>query len=316
LAHPGGTFGFFDGRGTYFTPTGEIFAQWEDSTHPSQLIALDSQTGALQRTVLAAGEVPPSRSWRSVTFPSTDGQLIQGWLALPEGVGPFPAILQTHGGPEAVVTEVFDSASQAWLDHGFAFLTLNYRGSTTFGRAFQEQIWGHPGQWEIEDMAAARNWLVEQGIARHDQILLAGWSYGGYLTLLGLGKRPELWAGGMAGIAIADWAVQYEDSAGTLRGYQRALFGGTPQEKPEQYAASSPITYAERVRAPVLIIQGRNDTRTPARPIEQYEAKLKAHSIPVEVHWFEAGHAGAGIEQSIEHQVLMLHFAYNATSRA
>jgi dipeptidyl aminopeptidase/acylaminoacyl peptidase len=211
-----------------------------------------------------------------------------------------------------VATESFSPGSQAWLDHGFAFLTINYRGSTTFGKAFEEQIWGDLGHWEVEDMVAARNWLVEQGIARPDEILLTGWSYGGYLTLMGLGKRPDLWAGGMAGIAIADWAIQYEDTADVLRGYQVALFGGTPEQKPELYAASSPISYAERVSAPVLIIQGRNDTRTPARPIEMYEAKLKALGKQIELHWFDTGHLGsfAQTELAIKHQEIMLRFAY------
>jgi dipeptidyl aminopeptidase/acylaminoacyl peptidase len=121
---------------------------------------------------------------------------------------------------------------------------------------------------------------------------------------------PDLWAGGMAGIAISDWAIQYEDIAETLRGYDVALFGGTPQEKPEQYRISSPITYAENIKAPVLIIQGRNDTRTPARPIEVYEQKLKELGKSVEVHWFDAGHWGAGVEQDIQHLEIMLRFAY------
>ena len=135
-------------------------------------------------------------------------------------------------------------------------------------------------------MVAARNWLVREGIAKSDAILLTGWSYGGYLTLQALGKRPDLWAGGMAGITIADWSIQYQDTADTLRGYQTALFKGTPEERPEQYAASSPISYVEQVRAPVLIIQGRNDTRTPARPIELYEARMRALDKPIEVMWF------------------------------
>jgi dipeptidyl aminopeptidase/acylaminoacyl peptidase len=161
-------------------------------------------------------------------------------------------------------------------------------------------------------MAAARGWLVEQGIARADQVLLTGWSYGGYLTLQALGKRPALWAGGLAGIAIADWAAQYKDSAGTLRGYLVAFFGATPKERPEQYAASSPITYVENVQAPVLIIQGRNDTRTPARPVEMYEERMMSLGKPIEVHWFDAGHIGsfAKVELSIEHQERMLCFAY------
>jgi dipeptidyl aminopeptidase/acylaminoacyl peptidase len=306
LRHPTGTF-----WGTYFGPEGEIFTQWSDAAHPPQLIALDAATGERRRTLLPAGEVPPGRPVTSVTFRSSDGQEIQGWLGVPEGVGPFPTILETHGGPHGVETEGFSPGSQAWLDHGFAFLTINYRGSTTFGKQFQEQIWGDLGHWEVEDMVAAREWLVQQGIAHPEQIFLTGWSYGGYLTLQALGKYPELWAGGMAGIAIADWAVMYEESADTLRGYQVAILGGTPEEKPEQYAASSPITYAERVRAPVLIIQGRNDTRTPPRPIEMYEAKMKSLGKPIEVHWYDTGHVGsfAQVELAIQHQELMLRFA-------
>jgi dipeptidyl aminopeptidase/acylaminoacyl peptidase len=310
LDHPSGTFGLFAVAGTYFGTEGEIFAQWQAAAHPSQLIGLDAQTGKKTRTVLTAGDVPPSHSWRSITFPSSDGQMIQGWLGVPDGQGPFPTILHTHGGPESVMTERWLPESQAWIDHGFAFLTINYRGSTTFGRDFQEKIWGNVGYWEMEDLAAARNWLVNTGISRPDGILLTGLSYGGYNTLMGLGKLPDLWAGGMAGIAISDWAMQYEDIAETLRGYDIALFGGTPEEKPEQYRISSPITYAENIKAPVLIIQGRNDSRTPARPIEVYEQKLKGLGKSVEVHWFDAGHWGAGVEQDIQHLEIMLRFAY------
>ena len=310
LKHPSGTFGFFAGPGTYFGPGNEIFAQWQDATHPPQLIALDARTGEKTRTVLAAGAVPPGYPWRSITFPSSDGQMIQGWLGVPEGTGPFPVILHTHGGPESVATELFLPSSQCWMDHGFAFLTINYRGSTTFGREFQEKIWGNVGYWEMEDLAAARHWLVSEGIARPDAILLTGGSYGGYNTLMGLSKWPDLWAGGIALVAISDWTMMYEDSADTLKGYMAALFGGTPQEKPEQYRISSPITYAEQVKAPVLIIQGRNDSRTPSRPVEVYEQTLKELKKSVEVHWFDAGHLGAGVERDIQNLEIMLRFAY------
>ena len=308
LQHPNGTLAYFGG--TFFGPDGEILAVWQDATHPSQLIALNGETGQQVRTVLAAGEVPESHAWKSVTFSSSDGQMIQGWLSVPEGEGPFPTILHTHGGPTAVTTEIFSPANQLWVDSGFALLTINYRGSTTFGRDFEKKIWGDLGHWEIEDMVAARNWLVEQGISQPDHIFLTGWSYGGYLTLLGLGKRPDLWAGGMAGIAIADWTMSYEDSADTLRGYQLALFGGTPEEKPELYRSASPITYVEQVNAPLLIIQGRNDTRTPARPIRAYEARMKELGKPIEVQWFDSGHlAFTQVEQAISHYESMLLFA-------
>jgi dipeptidyl aminopeptidase/acylaminoacyl peptidase len=127
---------------------------------------------------------------------------------------------------------------------------------------------------------------------------------------MALGTRPELWAGRMAGIAVADWAVQYAECAGTLRGYLAALFGGSPDEKREQYAKSSPITYVERVQAPLLIIQGCNDTRCPARPVELYEARMRELGKPIEVEWFDAGHGSLETEQAIRHHERMLRFAY------
>jgi len=146
-------------------------------------------------------------------------------------------------------------------------------------------------------MVTAREWLVKERIADPARVLVTGWSYGGYLTLLALGTRPDLWAGGMAGIAIADCAIAHEDTTETLRGWRAARFGGTPEEVPERYAASSPITYAQHVKAPVMIIQGRSDTRTPPRSVEAYEAKMKALGKTIEVHWFDGGHGSLIVEQ-------------------
>jgi len=112
----------------------------------------------------------------------------------------------------------------------------------------------------------------------------------------------------MAGMAVADWKMSVEDTSPTLRGLIQAWLGGTPDEKADLYVQSSPITYAEHVTAPVLIIQGRNDTRTPARPIEVYEQRLRELGKAIDVHWFEAGHGSLVVEQQIEHQELMLRF--------
>lgn len=295
----------------YFSPDGRIFAHWQDATHPPQLIALDARTGVQTATLLEPGPVPPGQPWKSVTFPSSDGESVQGWLSVPgDADGPFPTVLHIHGGPHAVTVETFSPAIQAFLDHGFAVLSLNYRGSTTFGREFEHKISGKPGYWELEDLVAARKYLVDNRIAHPARIFLNGGSYGGYMTLLGLGKTPDLWAGGMALVAIADWTEMYADEAPTLQGAHVSLFGGRPDETPEQHVISSPITYAEQVRAPVLIIQGRNDTRTPARQLELYAARMKALGKPVELHWFDAGHVIGGSELGLQHMELMLDFAY------
>jgi dipeptidyl aminopeptidase/acylaminoacyl peptidase len=233
---------------------------------------------------------------------------VQGWLGLPDGDGPFPTILHLHGGPEFAMPELFYPSGQMWLDCGFAFLTINYRGSTTFGREFLERIWGNVGHWEVEDIVAARSWLISEQVSDPSTIFVTGSSYGGYLTLQALGTKPTLWAGGIAVIAVADWTIAQEDTTATLRGLRAARFGGTPEEYPDRYAKSSPLTYASDVRAPVLIIQGRNDSRTPPRSVAVYEEKMKALGKEINVHWFDAGHGALVVEQTIEHHELMLEF--------
>jgi dipeptidyl aminopeptidase/acylaminoacyl peptidase len=294
----------------HFAEHDELLVHIQNATTPPRVVALDAPTGTQKRVVLAGEDAPAAAPWRSITYPSTSGAQIQAWLATPDGPGPFPAILQMHGGPDGVQTNAFTPAKQAWIDHGFAVLDINYRGSTTFGREFQQCIRGDLGHWEVDDIAAAHAWLMANGVAKAEQVFLTGASYGGYLTLMGMGKLPELFAGGIAIVAIADWTLMFEDQAETLRRYQAALFGGTPDELPEQHAASSPVTYAANVAAPLLVIQGANDTRCPPRQMRVYEEKLLELGKHIEVRWFEAGHGSYAIEQNIEHQELMLQFAF------
>jgi len=309
MDHPDGGFTFYGSLGVAFSPDGrEVLAAWQDARHNARMVALDADAGAQTRTALAVGDAPPGRTVRSVEFSSSDGQLVQGWLCVPEGAGPFPTILEVHGGPHAVVTETFGMGS-AWAENGFAWLSVNFRGSTTFGRDFLGKIWGDAGHWELEDMVAARSYLVESGITDPDKVLVTGGSYGGYLTLLALGRRPDLWAGGMGLIAIADQTLTWEDSSGFLQGVTTASFGGTPAEKPDLYRRASPITYAEDVRAPLLVIQGRHDTRCPPRQMEVYEAKMKRLGKDIEVVWFDAGHGTGAAEELIAWYDRMLGFA-------
>ena len=122
--------------------------------------------------------------------------------------------------------------------------------------------------------------------------------------------------GALCEFAIADWKLMYEDQAETLRQYQVALFGGTPQELPEQHERSSPISYVEQVRVPLQVIQGANDTRCPARQLQAYEERMRELGKDLELHWFDAGHGSYAIEQAIEHQQWRLKFASRVLAAA
>ena len=310
LDHPKGVLGSFFDRG-FFSGKSEIFITCQNLTRSPRLVALDASTGRELYTVLETEKEIAGRSWESIVFTGANDQPIQAWLAVPEGDGPFPTIVHIHGGPRTVMADNYSPEIQAWLDHGLAFFSINYHGSTTFGQKFEKSILGRPGELEVQDIAAGYQWLIEKAIAKPGSVFITGESYGGYLTLMAISQHPDLWAGGMAGVAIADWVMMYEDENEALRGYHRILFGGSPEETMRQHEKSSPIHYAVQIQAPLLVIQGKNDTRCPPRQMKAYEEKMKSLGKQIEVFWFDAGHGSRAREQRLENQQIRMRFVHN-----
>ncbi|MCP5098301.1 MAG: prolyl oligopeptidase family serine peptidase, partial [Chloroflexi bacterium] len=110
---------------------------------------------------------------------------------------------------------------------------------------------------------------------------------------------------------ISDWTVNYEDASEAMKGAFRGWFKGSPDDIPEQYAISSPMTYAEQIDAPLLVFQGKNDSRTTARQIEQFEAKLKALGKDIDVVWYDAGHLESDIDGMVRFHEKELAFLKN-----
>jgi dipeptidyl aminopeptidase/acylaminoacyl peptidase len=167
---------------------------------------------------------------------------------------------------------------------------VNYRGSTGYGSAWRDALEARVGHVELEDVVAVRDHLVASGIADPARVVLAGASWGGYLTLLGLGTYPDRWTVGLAGVPVADYVAAYEDEMEGLKAFDRSLFGGSPEEVPDRYRDSSPLTYVDAVRAPVLVLAGENDPRCPIRQIENYLTALDRRAARHEVYRYDAGH--------------------------
>ena len=148
---------------------------WSDETRPWSVVEADP---AGSRVVLQTSREAsyPAQPWSEVTFSSTGDAEVQGWLMTPAGEGPWPAILYSHGGPTSVASPTFHPISQAWVDNGFALLSVNYRGSTSFGDRYREALTGDAGGVDVADMIAGHRWLVESGVAsarpRHPQRIL------------------------------------------------------------------------------------------------------------------------------------------------
>ncbi len=276
---------------------------------------LDRSTEA-PRVRRVGGEVvlaPPGAPAPSgVAYRDHDVDGVHVFVAEPPSTRPHPAYFFIHGGPESHDRDAFSPAVQAWVDRGFAVVMVNYRGSSGYGKAWRDAIIGRPGLTELEDIARVRDWAIGSGLADATRCVLGGGSWGGYLTLLGLGVQPERWAAGVGVVPIGDYIAAFEDEMEPLKRYDAALFGGTPVEAPDSYRRSNPLTYIERVRAPMLLLVGENDPRCPARGVDVYTERLRALGTPYREYRYDAGHGSLVIDEQIKQIGMELEFAAEA----
>ncbi|PZG44760.1 S9 family peptidase [Spongiactinospora gelatinilytica] len=284
---------------------GTVEYAWSNSSHPPMI-----RSSAGHVVMNPAGpSAPPSVPVEDLDVDGPGGR-IHTLVSRPErGNAPYPTVFLLHGGPTAQDDDSFLPAVAAWVDHGFAVVRVNYRGSTGYGSAWRDALHGDVGHIELADLTAVREHVVAGGLADPERLVIAGGSWGGYLTLLALGVQPKTWAAGIAAVPIADHVATYEDETEGLRAYQRALLGGSPEDVPERYASSSPITYVDQVAAPVLVLAGENDPRCPIRQVQNYIARLAARGHDHEVYRFDAGHGSLVVAERIEQMAAQLDFA-------
>ncbi|WP_411292745.1 prolyl oligopeptidase family serine peptidase [Streptomyces sp. SDr-06] len=285
-------------------PDGTVEYLWSSAQSPSEVRSTTGEVVLDPPGFKAPPSVPVEDAW--VEGP---GGRIHALVQRPAGDGPFPTLFEIHGGPTWHDSDAFASGPAAWVDHGYAVIRVNYRGSTGYGRAWTDALKHRVGLIELEDIAAVRDWAVASGLADPERLVLAGGSWGGYLTLLGLGTQPDAWALGLAAVPVADYVTAYHDEMEALKAMDRTLLGGTPEEVPDRFRASSPLTYVDAVRAPVYISAGVNDPRCPIRQVENYVDRLAARGARHEVYRYDAGHGSLVVEERIKQVRLELDFA-------
>ncbi len=282
-------------------PDGTVEYAWSSAAEP-RIIRSTSGAVVLEAPApLAPGSVPVEDIW--VDGP---GGPVHALVARPSSAGPVPTVFLVHGGPTAHDGDLFQADRAAYVDLGCAVVQVNYRGSTGYGAPWRDAIEGRPGLTELEDLAAVREWTVSSGLA--STCVLTGASWGGYLTLLGLGTQPGLWSAGVAAVPVADYVAAYEDEMEPLRAFDRSLFGGSPTDVPEVYARCSPLTYVADVSVPVLVLAGANDPRCPIRQIDNWLSAADALGKDVEVYRFDAGHGSLVVEERIRQMRVELEF--------
>jgi dienelactone hydrolase len=286
-------------------PDGDVWYRLESGVEPPRYLDL---TGNEVLAVPGAERAPAGRPFETVWFTNPSGERIQGWLMRPDGDAPFPTIASVHGGPEYHNTDMFDAWTLAYADHGYAVLLVNYRGSTGYGTAFRQRLRGDVGFPESEDVNAGLDHLIAEGIADAQRLFIEGWSWGGYLATLNAGLHPERWRAVLAGIPVGDYVAGHYECSAPLRAWDLATFGGSPMDVPELYRERNPMTYVDRVTAPILLIAGEHDSRCPLGQVMTYAHALRVRDKEVEVHIYPSGHHANDVQEQILHVELAMAF--------
>jgi acetyl esterase/lipase len=290
--------------GARVRPNGDVWYRLQRGEHPGVVF----QVGQEAPILTPPQSAPPGRPFVPWEYANKQGQRVHGWLVEPGGPKPWPTLMFIHGGPTSVDLDRWSPEVQAYVDMGFCVAMLNYRGSIGFGAAWRDTLIGNIGWPEVEDIVAGHDDLLARGIADPARSVIAGWSWGGYLTLLMHGMHPERFIAGVAGVPVADYVSAYADESPLLQAYDRALLGGTPDDVPQLMKERSPIEYVDRVTAPLLLLAGEHDSRCPLPQILNYVERLRARGHPHELYLFGTGHSSFDVDERIRQLGVVLDY--------
>jgi dipeptidyl aminopeptidase/acylaminoacyl peptidase len=226
---------------------------------------------------------------KPITYTSRDGLTIHGYLTLPKGLKQeknLPVVVNVHGGPWARDNWGFNPEVQFLANRGYAVLQMNFRGSTSYGRAFWEASFDQWGLSMQEDVQDGAKWLIEQGVADPTRIAIYGGSYGGYATLQGLVKDPEFYACGVDYVGVSNLFTFMNGIPPYWKPFLEMMYEmvGNPgvEEDSLRMAATSPALNADRIVAPLFIAQGANDPRVVKSESDQMVEAMKARGVEVQ----------------------------------
>jgi dipeptidyl aminopeptidase/acylaminoacyl peptidase len=261
---------------------GSVAAMIGSFSRPAD-IALVRGGAARQLTRLNAELLGPKTlgAVRKIAVSSFDNRPIDAWLTLPpnhvEG-RPVPLILEIHGGPFAAYGPYFATDNQLYAAAGFAVLSVNPRGSTSYGEEFANQIHhAYPGR-DYDDLMAAVDAAIAEGVADPDRLFVTGGSGGGVLTAWIVGKTDRFKAAATQKPVI-DWA-SFALTADSPAFFSRYWFGKYPWEDHQAFWARSPLSLVGNVKTPTLVVVGSEDFRTPVSEAEQYYTALQIRGVP------------------------------------
>ena len=239
-----------------------------------------------------------------VHYPSKDGKwTISAFVYMPYNLPhnpEHPAIVYVHGGPTAQTMNTFNRFVQYMANQGYIVIAPNYRGSTGYGKDFQQANLFDMGGGDLQDVLAAADFIKQTGYVDPKKLILMGGSYGGYLTMMGVTKAPEVWAAGVPIVPFVNWFTEIQNEDPVLQQSDLATMGDLVKNK-ALYEDRSPINFVEHIKAPLYLLAGGNDPRCPKSEAQQVVDAIKKRGGVAEYKVYEnEGHGFAKVENQID----------------
>jgi dipeptidyl aminopeptidase/acylaminoacyl peptidase len=289
-----------------FSPGGLVFV-YEDPTHPPDLWRWNRSTGTCEQISFSLPDGFPEKVFiqpEEVHYPGRDGVEVPALLyRANDAAADTPAIVKIHGGPNWAFQFMWHPVMSHFSSRGWTVLAPNYRGSTGYGRRWQNASRFDLGGVDTEDCAAGAEFLVKRGLVDPGKIAVTGRSHGGYLTMMCLTKHPDLWACGAAIVPFLNWISSHYDSREDLQHWNIENMGD-PEANRALWLERSPYFFLDKVKAPVQMIAGENDPRCPVSESIEARDRLAELGRQVELIVYPGeGHSFLNLQNVIDSEL-------------
>ena len=290
-------------------------AKLTTDTAPQTLLVADLAEGKVSKLVEvlpAALRGRPMVAGESVQVPSFDGRKVQGFLYRPKGGGPFPAVIDVHGGPTWQSKRRFEPMRQYLVSKGYVVFVPNVRGSTGYGKSFTQLDNMDLGGGPLKDVVACKEWLVANAGVDSKRVVVMGGSYGGYMALAAAAFTPGTFAAQVDYFGVSDLKSLVESFPAYWAAYATFIYEKFGDPKNPAHAAyqhdRSPLHFASKIVTPLLVVQGDHDARVKKDQSDRIVASLRERGVPVHYLVIEGeGHGFSGTANRLR--------AYQATDR-
>ncbi|WP_047243819.1 S9 family peptidase [Chromobacterium subtsugae] len=265
-----------------------IVTAWNDRTRGKSYL-YDKSSGKLELLAELAPWLPEDKMavMKPIQYQSRDGLTINGYLTLPQGkedAKGLPVIINPHGGPWYRDSWHFNPEVQFFASRGWAVLQMNFRGSTGYGRQFWEASFKEWGGKMQDDVSDGVDWLVKQGVADPKKVCIYGGSYGGYATLSGITKTPELYRCAVDYVGVSNLFTFMKTIPPYWKPFLDSMYEmvGNPEKDKDLLRERSPVFHVDRIQSPLLVLQGAKDPRVNINESNQIVDALKKRGVEVE----------------------------------